>query len=135
MAEPQQVFDRINSEWATDWFLKNLNQVRIKLTGAVLDVQSGNLRDSVGVVSRVNPDGFTLGTNVDYGVYWEGNEDGIVEARAFGGSGGRRPARSYLRTTLQENEADMQRDLARRYERGIPNAFPNVSVDFRMGWD
>jgi hypothetical protein len=132
MADPRQTLAQVAKEWSAFWFLMNLNGARIKLTGGVLNVDTGNLRDSLGLVSRLEFDGngFLIGTNVDYGVYWEGTPEGRVAAgeAGFGGSG-TAAARSFIRSTLQENGPEMELDLERRYNAGLRQAFPNFVID------
>lgn len=135
MAEPREVLQRINRAWSAQWFLVNLNQARLKLTGPVLKVDLGNLLGSLGINSRLEPDGFVIGTNVDYGVYWEGTEEGRVASGEAGFGGiGTRPARSFIRSTLMENETPMESDLELRYRIGIPSAFPNQRIDFNVSF-
>ncbi len=124
---------QVAKEWSAHWFLINLNGARIKLTGSVLNVDTGHLRDSLGVVSRLAFDGngFLIGTNVDYGVYWEGTAEGRVASGEAGfGGGGNRASRSFIRSTLDENGPTMELDLERRYNAGLRRAFPNFQVDF-----
>jgi len=131
--EVQAAFDSIVKDWSVDWFLRSLNQIRINLTGQVLNVDLGNLRDSVPLVSRVNKDGFTLGTNVDYGVYWEGTPEGRVNAPGAGfPSAGNKAARAFIRPVLDANEPAMQEDLISRFENQFPAMFPSLAIDIRV---
>jgi hypothetical protein len=126
-------FDLVAKEWAEDWFLRSTNEVKINLTGPVLGVVSANLRDSILPNSRVNSDGFTIGTNVDYGVYWEGTEEGLVDTQRSGlGGNSNVPARSFIREVLERNIADMQVSLSRLYERRLPAMFPDTAVFVRF---
>ena len=130
--DPRQTLSEVAKQWSAFWFLMNLNGVRLKLTGPVLKVDTGNLRDSIGVVSRLEFDGngFLIGTNVSYGVYWEGTAEGRVATgqAGFGGTG-TRAARSFIRSTLEENGRAMELDLERRYNAGLRRAFPDFTVD------
>lgn len=128
----RQTLGEVAKAWSAQWFLINLNGARIKLTGVVLNVDTGHLRDSLGVVSRLEFDGngFLIGTNVDYGVYWEGTPEGQVAPQQAGfGGGGNRAARSFIRSTLESNGPAMELDLERRYNAGLRRAFPNFQVD------
>ena len=128
------VMDTIRAAWSAEWFVRNLNDVRINLAGRVLSVDSGVLIGNVGAVSRMERDGFTIGTNVDYGVYWEGDPRTQRAAPgAFGGAGtGAVPARSFIRVALEANTDAMSRDLARKYQVGVGVGVPNVRVDFTV---
>ncbi len=57
--------------WAARGFILITNAVKDNLTGKVLKTRSGRLRDSIGAVSRIQKNGFTVGTNVSYGIGWE----------------------------------------------------------------
>jgi len=117
-------FDLIAKEWAEDWFLRSRNEVAINLTGRVLKVRTGNLRDSIGAMSRVTRDGFVIATNVDYGVYWEGTDAGLVDTQTSGiGSNPNVPARSFIREVLERFTDDMKTSLERLYERRLPEMF------------
>jgi len=125
----QSIFDAIAREWSEDWLLRSMNEVRINLTGKVLKVVTANLRDSIGANSRVSRDGFVIGTNVDYGVYWEGTDQGLVDTQTSGiGSDPNVPARSFIREVLERNVDAMKTTLERLYERRLPEAFPRTNV-------
>jgi phage gpG-like protein len=100
-----------------------------QLSGAVLNVRTGNLRRSINVSQQESRDSITatVGTNVKYGAAWELGFSRRIGAGARGGKPDARrplgtkdyPARSFLRTALEamrptiraEFEAAVQRAL------------------------
>ena len=64
--------ERALREWSFAAFLNANNRAKRLLTGPVLKVRSGRLRQSLDVIGMpLYEGGFQLGTNVFYGILWE----------------------------------------------------------------
>ncbi len=67
-----QGMDRAIRSWSERGLLHVTNEIKENLTGRVLKVRSGRLRDSILPNSRLTAKGgFFVGTNVVYGIAWE----------------------------------------------------------------
>lgn len=57
--------------WIRDSYLSVLNEAKKNLDGVVLNRRTSRLFNSLEMVSRIDPTGFSVGTNVIYGRAWE----------------------------------------------------------------
>ena len=62
---------QVVSRWVSWAYTVVTNEIKLNLSGRVLKVDTGRLRSSIDINSRVRPTGFTVGTNVKYGIAWE----------------------------------------------------------------
>lgn len=121
--------------WKRDWLRRSINEIRLNLTGRVLRVRTGNLRDSILPNSRETEDGFAVGTNVDYGIYWEGTPSGLTDMQAFertGGAGRRargiRRSRPFIRPVIEQFDGKMLTDLEQRLDR-LGESMPGIEIE------
>jgi hypothetical protein len=58
-------------EWAPEAYVITLKEVQLNLSGRVLNKRTRRLFDSIPMNSTINSTGFSIGTNVFYGIAWE----------------------------------------------------------------
>lgn len=140
----EEMFAQARRKWAFEGSELVSGIVKEQINGPMLRVDTGNLRSRID--TELTPDGFRVGTSVDYGVYlhegirahtilprkpggvlaWKGRDGRMVFARRVNSPA--QPARPFLKRGFEIGEPGLIRTAEELYTKAIGQAFPDRTI-------